>query len=107
MWPFKKKQDWKLVKTISIDITVGRGDFKREGIQYFYLYEDPEGNRKMEQKCTIRDASDDLRGIAYYQEIIYPWLKGDDHPDIPSYWDKVQDNNKKYVQEMYCRLLRK
>lgn len=107
MWPFKKKikEDWKLVKTL--EASFNWTDLKVEEKIYYYLYESNFGNRSVEVKeigyCEMYKKG---REHPYYRKVIYPWSKGADDSDIPSYWDIVKNKHAEHIQELYRRVLK-
>jgi hypothetical protein len=109
---FKKKppqEDWRLVKTME-----GRQQWEKkdksitEETIYYYLYESNFSNRKMEIKETGY-CKEYNRGIEHpiYLSSIYPWLKGRNYKDIPTYWDERKNENEEYIRELYKRILNK
>ena len=106
---FRKKSNYVLVKTLEIPVTSTSNMYgdEEKGTLYIYLYENIKGERKEERHITIRNCNDDPKRISDYWQVVYPWLQGQNFDDIPTYWDKVQDNNKVYIKSMYRRLLNK
>ena len=104
----KPKEDWVLVRTYYIDVTVTHGvtGLQEEGKLNFYLYETCDGKRRVEHKHSVGGTSDNFNAVETYTQIIYPWLQGMNYADIPSFWDVREGQNKEYVQQMYIRLLR-
>ena len=102
-----KKSEYVLVKTITIDnVTTKTGVHINTGSLYLYLFEKEDGERKIEYKITI-PASSNLDGIPTYSEKVYPWLKGKDFADIPSYWDVVKERRPDEIEQMYKRYFHK
>ena len=110
MWPFKKKTiRWVLVETLEATIKWGGTD--NEDTIYYYLFESRTGKRKVESKNTNRHGNFSYSDSSvpwqhpFYLKQLYPWLKGEDYSNIPSYWDKASEKNEDYVKELYSRLL--
>ena len=98
-----KESEYVLVKTITINnITTPT----HKGTLYLYLFEKEDGKRKVEHKITI-PASNNLDGVPTYSETVYPWLKGKDFIDIPSYWDVVKERRPDEIKQMYKRYFHK
>lgn len=109
MWPFKKKPRWKLVKTIEAKVTWAELTGAEDTI-YYYLFESNSNNRRVQAKTTNRN------GMLYgntsipwqhpmYLASIVPWLKGENYSDIPTYWEKAEEENEYYIGELYKRIL--
>ena len=79
----KPKEDWRLVKTISVGVS-GRA---KEGKLYYHLFESNLGHRRTEFVCTIPgiDAEESGKLFTDYQEKIYRWEMGRVDPEIPTY----------------------
>jgi len=114
MWPFKKKkkEDWKLVETIDHVINWADEEDKPEGRQdtvYYYLYENALGDRKANYKVSnlhnARRYDNVFEELPFYLQTVFPWTQGIDTIKTPSYWDKMRNSNKKYVKELYRRIL--
>lgn len=85
--------DWRLVKTISVDVKYERKD----GLVYYHLFETKKGKRKVEISSTLNLPSfikleEEARRFKEYQERIYRWEKGRYDPDIPRY-DQVPEED--------------
>ena len=98
---FKKKDPFVLVKTMTVSI-VSTYDHNRKGQLFFYLYESKFGRRKEERKAS-NGFDTGATNISDYYEIVYPWLQGQDFPDIPSYWSVVKEKRKDDIKIMYRR----
>lgn len=86
MFRWFKREDWRLVKTISRDVKHDRVS----GKLYFHLFESDKGNRKVEIKTTLElpsyiNLTDSAKRFDVYQEKIYRWEHGRYDPDIPRY----------------------
>lgn len=101
---FENKNKYILVKTIKIPIQRVR-DPNIIGDLYFYLYENRKGHRKEERMAT-NSFETDIKNIHDYYEKIYPWLEGQDFPDIPGYWDVVKEKRKDAIKKMYRRFFK-
>jgi hypothetical protein len=80
------KEDWRLVKSYSAEITYRQADHKL----YYHLFESNRKNRKVDIQCTFTvpsymDLKDESKKITLYQEKIYRWEMGRRDPDIPTY----------------------
>jgi len=111
MWPFKKKEiKWKLVKTVEATITWANKDNAEDTI-YYYLYENNKGVRKIDSKHTNRHGCFMFANTPIpwehpmYLSYIVPWIKGEDYDDIPTYWEKAEEENEYYIEELYKRIL--
>jgi hypothetical protein len=91
-----------LVKVIEFDIVAYNNE---KGKLYFYLYETEEGNRRCEHKCSINGLSSDFTNIPEYQVKIYPWLKGRDFTDIPSYCEVARESKERHIKLLYNKIL--
>lgn len=111
MWPFKKKPvviKWKMVYTITFPVTwTLEDDEKKTENIYFYLYESPEGHRDVKWKqgyyCRRNDYAE---RTVLYNEKFFPWIKGMEFEDIPSYWDCRRQENFRAIKALYSRLLK-
>jgi hypothetical protein len=82
----KPTEDWRLVKTLSVDISCDRVD----GKIYYHLFESNRKNRKIDLQCTLNLPSyikleEEARRMGVYQEKIYRWEYGRVDPEIPTY----------------------
>lgn len=82
------KSDWRLVKTIAVNVNFNRQDCKI----YLHLLESNKGKRQLKSAITIRlDSYQNLDEIVelldVYQTKVYRWLNGRYDPDIPRYND--------------------
>jgi len=82
------KDDWRLVKSLSIDIKFE----KIPGQIYFHLFESNKGKRRMDVQCTLSLPSyikleKEAMNSQLYQSTIYRWLNGRYDPEIPRYSD--------------------
>lgn len=103
----KPKKDWQLVRTFYVDVVVGANtNDEEQGVLNFYLFETENNERKIEWKHSVKRANDNFDAVNIYTQKIYPWLKGMDYSDIPSYWEVVKDKKEKYVKILYRQLLR-
>ena len=100
----KLKLDWQLVKTIKT--TVNWTDSKQIDEIFYYLFENGLKERRIEIAETGWAKSEKYgKKHKYYLKTIYPWTKGTNYSDVPSYWDTRKDKNEKYVWELYKQLL--
>jgi len=103
---FKKKprEDWRLVATK--EAVVQWTDIKKDEVIYYYLYESNLGRRRFEIKETGY-CKDYCKGseMKYYLKYVYPWSRGENFNDIPSYWDKINGENTKHVDRLYKLIL--
>jgi len=96
MFNFKnlfKKDDWRLVKTLTDDFIMIKDESKK-GKMYYRLYESNKGKRKMEYQSNLKIGN--IHDLAFrldaYLDTIYPWLEGGYNPDIPKY-DEIPEMN--------------
>ena len=105
---FKKSQKpeerWRLVKTLEGYYTYKEFPNTKDDV-VFYLYESNLGNRREERKSNCRYWQDTTTHPLYLKAV-YPWIKGANCKDIPSYWDEAKEENEKYVKELYKRILK-
>ena len=93
---------------MQIPVVVGKGtSYEETGTLTFYLYESPDGERKLESKHSVPRANNNFNGLEEYTGKIYPWLQGMNFKDIPSYWDVTWSNKEKYVKNLYKKILSK
>lgn len=89
MFSWFKKEKWKLVKTITEDVTLTCDDDKTHGKAYFMLFESDRGNRRSEIKTNLRCDQAELEAYKLradmYLEKIYRWEQGRPDPEIPTY----------------------
>lgn len=84
---YLKNDDWRLVKTLSVDTSYE----KSKGKIYFHLFESRKGYRKLDITTSLAnlphyiDIVDSAKKFEIYQEKIYRWEKGRHDPDIPRY----------------------
>lgn len=81
-----KKDDWRLVGTLSCDITFSTD----AGKVYYHLYESRKGKRKINIASTLSlppymDINKEAKRFNLYQEKIYRWEQGRYDPEIPRY----------------------
>ena len=109
MWiPNIFKTKYQLVKTEIISVIVKNNLTLSEepGKIYFYLYESKSRKRMIEWKKTV-DSNNNFDPLKEYTEKIYPWLKGVDFDDIPSYWEVVRAKKETKVRGLYKLILSK
>jgi hypothetical protein len=85
-YSFLLKDDWRLVKTISLDGSYG----VTKGKIYYHLYESRKGHRKIKVATTLSipsymDIDKEAKKLALYHEKVYRWEMGRHDPDIPRY----------------------
>jgi hypothetical protein len=101
IWPFKR-QDWRLVKTISNPVI--RKSTQEKGEIYYYLFESNKGKRKIEYDGTLHYddinhlIEDTAEKLTIYHNTIYPWLKGRMDPDIPTYNQMPIENTANFLK---------
>ena len=100
----KSKEDWRLVATK--EAVVNWTDTKEKDSIFYYLYESNTGRRRVEIK-ELGHCETHRKGKThpFYCAGIYPWSRGAEVVDIPTYWDIVEEDNEKYVSELYKRIL--
>jgi hypothetical protein len=81
-----KRDDWRLVSTLSFDTKWDRNS----GKVYFHLYESRKGKRKINIATTLSlptymDLEREAKRFNVYQERIYRWEMGRHDPGIPRY----------------------
>jgi len=88
-----KKEQWRLVKTITCDVQVS-GMRLETGKVYYHLFESSRHRRRVEITCTIPDVNGPTSGklMSVYQEKIYRWEHGRHDPTIPSYSQVPEDD---------------
>lgn len=98
----KPKEDWRLVKTITMKCRVGE-EHPNEKV-YYHLFESDRGNRRVEIKGTANAVASSNWEIFKesndtYQETIYPWVNGRMNTDIPTYGDVPKQEMLDYLKK--------
>lgn len=89
---FFKREQWRLVATISDPVLVPVRDSKRSGVFIYHLFESSKRSRKVKIVFTDYEIEQDkvekfARASAFYNAEIYPWLVGRNFPNISKYDD--------------------
>lgn len=106
MWPFKKKEEkprqkeYLLVKIVEVNGVRKNGDPNTLIDFYFYLYENKDRERWYETK-SMGNYGKEQFGIYEFSRKVYPWTRGQDFDDIPSYWDKLNELREDGVKLIY------
>jgi hypothetical protein len=92
-WPIFKKDDWRLVTTLSVDAKWER----TSGKIYYHLYESRKGKRKVNIATTLSlpsymDLIKEAKRFSVYQEKIYRWEMDRHDPDIPRYSQILEED---------------
>jgi hypothetical protein len=77
-------ENWRLVKTV----TESNATYDNKTlVVYLHLFESDRGNRRVEAASTITvpDLDNQIKKLAIYQSIVFPWLHGRVNPEIPRY----------------------
>jgi len=100
------EKNWLLVKRMESTVTWrDSGDTKT--LIHYYMYESDDGARKVDFKQSGENIGMyNSKSHPFYCDTIFMWLEGEDHNDIPSYWEKSKDQNEKYINQLYERILR-
>lgn len=105
---FFKADEWVLVKYIDLNvISTNNIGFRVDTKLCFYLYESRSGKRKYKFKHGLDHKSPNFNQLDEFTLKVYPWTKGINFPDIPSYFDKIRYNRKRQVNQLYKLLLKK
>jgi hypothetical protein len=82
-------ENWKLVKTITVDVERTAYNKKESGSVYYHLHESDRDARKLVITSTIEieDLEKKAKHLADYHTTVYPWLHGRYVKGIPSYND--------------------
>lgn len=110
---FKKKKEVEIYQIVKVIEEPNFAINGKTGRLYIYLSESNFGNRKMETRCETPDhlyMNVEIGGPSYRTKI-YPWIKGNNFSDIPTYKQiiyKNQSHDKKFsIGEIYKLFFKK
>jgi hypothetical protein len=87
-----KKEVWRLVHTLSVQVSITAKISRKEetGEVYFHLMESNFGNRKYSVGAStsgLNRLEDDVKHLRVFHDTVFPWLHGRYVTGIPSYND--------------------
>lgn len=103
----KPKEEWRIVKECTpISISFGNQltpHTKQDGEIYIYLYESNLGNRTLQARSTISEATQEqidrcVKASEVYMRRIYRWLMGRADPEIMRFDEVEQEETVHYLQ---------